>query len=32
MSKLIVPKYTLGEEISNSITHGLGVLFGIAIL
>ncbi len=32
MSKLTVPKYTLGEEITNSITHGIGVLFGIAIL
>jgi hemolysin III len=32
MSKLKVPKYTLGEEITNSITHGLGVLFGITIL
>ena len=26
------PKYTLGEEITNSITHGLGVVFGIVIL
>jgi len=26
------PKYTLGEEITNSITHGLGVIFGIIIL
>ena len=26
------PKYTLGEEITNSITHGLGVAFGIVIL
>ncbi len=26
------PKYTLGEEIVNSITHGLGVAFGITIL
>jgi len=32
MAKLTVPKYTLGEEITNSITHGLGVLFGIVIL
>lgn len=32
MSKLTVPKYTLGEEITNSITHGLGVLFGVTIL
>ena len=27
MAKLTVPKYSLGEEITNSITHGLGVLF-----
>lgn len=32
MGKVKVPKYTLGEEISNSITHGIGVLFGITIL
>lgn len=32
MGKLTIPKYTLGEEITNSITHGLGVLFGITIL
>lgn len=32
MSKINVPKYTLGEEITNSITHGVGVLFGITIL
>lgn len=32
MSKITIPKYTLGEEITNSITHGLGALFGIAIL
>ena len=25
-------KYTLGEEITNSITHGIGVIFGITIL
>ena len=23
------PKYTLGEEIFNSVTHGIGALFGI---
>ena len=27
-----MPKYTLGEEITNSITHGLGVIFGVVIL
>ena len=32
MSKITVPKYTLGEELCNSITHGFGVLFGITIL
>ena len=32
MKKLTVPKYTLGEEITNSITHGIGALIGIAIL
>ena len=32
MSKVNVVKYTLGEEITNSISHGLGVLFGIVIL
>lgn len=24
------PRYTLGEEIANSVTHGLGIVFGIA--
>lgn len=32
MAKLTIPKYSLGEEITNSITHGLGVLFGVVIL
>ena len=32
MNKIKMPKYTLGEEITNSITHGLGVIFGIVIL
>lgn len=32
MGKIKIPKYTLGEEIANAITHGLGVLFGIVIL
>lgn len=27
--KIRVPKYTLGEEIVNAITHGIGALFGI---
>lgn len=27
-----MPKYTLGEEIVNAITHGLGALFGIVAL
>lgn len=25
-------RYTLGEEIANSITHGIGILFGVAAL
>lgn len=32
MEKLKVPKYTLGEEITNSITHGIGVILSIAAL
>lgn len=28
----LVPQYTLGEEIANSITHGIGVALGIAAL
>ena len=32
MSSITVPKYTLGEEITNAITHGIGALFGIAAL
>ena len=32
MEKIKVPKYTLGEEITNSITHGIGVLLSIAAL
>ena len=32
MKVLPKPKYTLGEEIVNSITHGLGIIFGIVIL
>ena len=32
MNKIKMPKYTLGEEITNSITHGLGVIFGVVIL
>ena len=27
-----LPQYTLGEEIANSVTHGIGVLLGIAAL
>ena len=30
--KIIIPKYTLGEEITNAIIHGLGALLGIAAL
>lgn len=32
MSKAKTPKYTLGEEIVNAITHGIGALFGIVAL
>lgn len=31
-AKKLLPKYTLGEELWNSITHGLGALFGIFVL
>ncbi len=30
--KVKIPNYTLGEEIANAITHGIGVLFSIAAL
>lgn len=30
--KIILPKYTLGEELLNAISHGLGVLFAITAL
>lgn len=30
--KLGIPKYTLGEELVNSISHGLGAAFGIVAL
>ncbi len=30
--KLGLPKYTLGEELVNSISHGLGAVFGIVAL
>lgn len=32
MENITVPKYTLGEEITNAITHGIGALFGIVAL
>ena len=32
MKDINKPKYTLGEEITNSITHGLGIIFAITIL
>ena len=31
-AKELLPKYTLGEELWNAITHGLGALFGIFVL
>ena len=30
--RISIPKYTLGEELINSITHGVGALMGIAAL
>ena len=30
--KIRIPSYTLGEEITNSITHGLGAIFSIVAL
>jgi hemolysin III len=31
-AKKLLPKYTLGEELWNSISHGIGALFGIFVL
>lgn len=31
-SKIPIPKYTLGEEITNAISHGLGSILGIVAL
>ncbi len=31
-NKVIIPKYTLAEELINSISHGIGALLGIAAL
>ena len=30
--KIRIPNYTLGEEITNAITHGLGAIFSIVAL
>lgn len=30
--RVAIPTYTLGEELTNSISHGLGALFGLAVL
>ena len=30
--RITIPKYTLGEELMNSISHGVGALLGIAAL
>ena len=30
--RVSIPKYTLGEELMNSITHGIGAGLGIAAL
>lgn len=32
MTKEKAPKYTLGEEIVNAITHGIGAIFGVVAL
>ena len=32
MKRITIPKYSLGEEIINAISHGLGVLLGITAL
>lgn len=32
MKKVTVPKYTIGEEIVNSISHGFGIILGIVAL
>jgi len=32
MSKIRIPKYTLSEELINSISHGIGGIFGIVAL
>ena len=32
MTKVKIPKYTLGEEITNAITHGIGAILGIIAL
>lgn len=32
IKKIQLPKYTLAQEISNAITHGVGAIFGIIIL
>lgn len=29
MSRVLIPKYSLGEELVNSISHGLGAVFGV---
>ena len=32
MSRVSIPKYSMGEELVNSISHGLGALFGVTAL
>ena len=32
MSRISIPKYSLGEELINSISHGLGAIFGVTAL
>lgn len=30
--RISIPKYTLGEELTNSISHGVGVIFGLVAM
>lgn len=32
MAKIRIPKYSLGEELINSISHGIGAIFAIVVL
>ena len=30
--RIAIPRYTLGEELTNSITHGIGAIFGVTFM